>query len=777
MTRSQLAAFFLALLSACGGSSSSSSDPNPDDPPACGGSNEVCCATDPVCDLGLTCQSGTCKTPPVACGGDGEPCCAAIVVCDAGLTCLASSTCGVPPPPPCTDPYLEAPSFAVNAYPVGVASGDVDADGDLDLVVCGSPTYFLKNDGTGSFESSASYTLATDRALVVDLNGDAKNDVVFTTGSNRVYIMQGPGPATTGWKNFITGNGSFGIAVGDLDRNGKLDLVTTNLDDDSISVLLGNGDLTFAAKVDHLVESSATNVRPSAVVIGDLNGDTWPDIAVAAYQMSSLAIFLNSGTGTFGAPTLVPAASRALDLVAADLNGDGHLDLAVPRAENESVVVVLGNGDGTFGSAAWIRVGQNVVAAEVGDLDGTGGLDLVTLSSDSAAVGLLSGIGDGTFAPIANHTVAREPSDVALGDFDGDGDQDVAVASYRKRFVQVFENDGAGGLGAPPYAAAGAVPDDIASGLFDANLVPDLVVTNTSANTVSVLLGQGDGRFASPVALATGAGPSDVAVGDVDGDGKDDLVTANFGAGTVSFLRGAGDGTFLAKVDTDAGGGASSVAIGDFDGDLDGDVLVASTTDATTYLLESNGDGTFAPKVTVTALRGSLRVADLDEDGKLDLVLFASGAVQLLLGNGDGTFGSPIPGWTTGAYGLGDVTSAAGLEFVTMDLYSYPSVVRTWNRTTGTNYTSVASRQHPAELIAITLPDATGDGKAEIAMQGVLLNVGINAADGTDLATASYATGFLPKAALAVDLDGDGMDALVVPTEYDGLRVMMSVCQ
>jgi hypothetical protein len=776
MTRSKLAAFFLALLSACGGSSSSS-DPNPNDPPACGGSQEACCATDPVCDLGLTCQSGTCKPPPVACGGDGEACCAAIVVCDPGLTCSTANVCGVPPPPPCTDPYLEAPSFAINAYPESIASGDVDADGDLDLVVCGNPTYFLKNDGTGSFVSSVSYALATDRAVVVDLDGDGKDEVVLSNNSNKVFIMQGPGPATTGWKNITTGNGTIAIAPGDLNRDGKMDLVTASEAEDSISVHLGNGDLTFAAKVDHLVESSVTNVRPTAVAIGDLNGDTWPDIAVASYQMSSLAIFLNSGAGTFGAPTLVPAASRALDLAAVDLNGDGHLDLAMPRAEYESVVVLLGNGDGTFGAGTWIRAGQNVVAIEAGDLDGAGGPDLVTLSYDSAAVGILSGLGDGTFGPIANHTVAREPSDVALGDFDGDGDQDVAVASYRKRFVQVFRNDGVGGLGAPPYAAAGAVPDHVASGRFDADLLPDLVVTNTGANTVSVLLGQGGGRLAAPVALATGAGPSDVAVGDVDGDGKDDLVTANFGAGTVSFLRGAGDGTFLAKVDTDAGGGASSVAIGDFDGDGDGDVLVASNTDATTYLLESNGDGTLAPKVTVTALRGSLQAADVDADGKLDLVLFASGAVQLLLGNGDGTFGTPIPKWTTAAYGLGEVTSAAGLEFVAEDPYSYPSVVRTWNRTTGTTYTSVASRQHPAELFAITLPDATGDGKAEITMQGVLLNVGINAADGTDLATASYATGYLPKAALAVDLDGDGRDDLVVPTEYDGLRVMMSVCE
>lgn len=768
-----VASMVVSMVVGCGGGSSGS---DPGGVAACGASNETCCVTAPICDGGLTCQSGTCRPPPVACGASGEACCASMTPCDAGLTCAAGS-CAVPPSP-CTDPYAEAPSSAVNAYPEAIVAANVDTDSDLDIVVCGGGEglYVLRNDGTGQFTASAKFTITARRAVIADFNEDLKNDVVVSSGTDSAMFMPGPGPATTGWRALTTGAGSFGLAAGDLNRDGHLDLVTANQTADTISVLNGVGDGTFAAKVDYATESLALNSMPTAVAVGDLNGDTWPDVAVASQGSSNVTVFLNSGTGTLGAPASVAGgAFGALDIAIADFNGDGHPDLVVPRPEDAYVNVMLGVGEGTFAAPVGVRAAQGNVAIEVADLDDTGGLDVVAVSTESASVALFHGAGDGTFAASVNYAVAREPSDVAIGDFDGDGDRDVAVASYRKRFVQLLENDGAGRLAANVYAPAGAAPADVASGHFDANAFPDLVATNSGANTVSVLLGHGDGRFDPPAALTTGTGPTDVAVGDVNGDGEANLVTANYDAGTVSMLRGVGDGTFQPKQDTDSGGAPGWVETGDFDGDLDDDVIVSSYTDGTTYFLRSNGDGTFEAKVAVTAAYGEVRAADVDANGTLDLVLFAGSYVNFLLGNGDGTFGAPIQKWQTYDFAIGDATADTGLELVVLDIYS--NQVGTWVRTTGTAYSTIASRSKPANLRSIALPDVNGDGRADIAMVGDWLYVAINAGDGTDLVVPSYASGYLPGDAKAVDLDGDGRDDLVFPTGDDGLRVLMSVCQ
>jgi FG-GAP-like repeat len=183
-------------------------------------------------------------------------------------------------------------------------------------------------------------------------------------------------------------------------------------------------------------------------------------------------------------------------------------------------------------------------------------------------------------------------------------------------------------------------------------------VANSEHNGyVSILLGNGDGTFQAAAYYAAGRYAESVAVGDFNGDGKLDLAVANneFN-GYVSILLGNGDGTFQAPAHYAAGSNANSVAMGDFNGDGKADLAVTdgSTNSGSVEILLGNGDGTFQAPATYTAGNYPISVAvgDFDGDGRPDLAManYAdAGSVTILLGNGDGTFQAPAT-YATGRY-------------------------------------------------------------------------------------------------------------------------------
>src|SRR5262249_40599744 len=139
--------------------------------------------------------------------------------------------------------------------------------------------------------------------------------------------------------------------VADLRQNGTLDVITLNIG--SVSVLLGNGDGSFQSHVDY-----AAGLSPSALAVGDFNGDGIPDLAVADAGDSrdhhgGLRLLLGNGDGTFRPPVDVVSGSIFIDVAAADFNGDGNLDLVVSTDRSSfvtdpGVFELLGDGDGTF---------------------------------------------------------------------------------------------------------------------------------------------------------------------------------------------------------------------------------------------------------------------------------------------------------------------------------------------------------------------------------------------------------------------------------------------
>jgi len=357
--------------------------------------------------------------------------------------------------------------------PMSVATGDFNGDGKLDLALGmqedGNPGYVNvllgKGDGTFTPVSSSPATGRTPGSMVVgDINGDGKLDLAVANYSdNTVTILLGRGDGTflpPSGSTVRVGAGPTALALGDFNRDQKLDLVVANGTDNTLTILLGNGDGTFTP-----ASSPPAPGSPFGLAVGDFNGDGKLDLAVANFDVNTVTILLGNGDGTF-APAPSPPASKGPALAVGDFNSDGKLDLAVTNSGDSTVTILLGNGDGTFAPISGC-CGTSVsltftLGMAAGDFNGDGKLDLaVAIQNNQPAspadyVAILLGKADGTFSPTDfSLLLPNDPYSLAVGDFNGDGKLDFATASAPYNFVSVLLQTPSSGTG-PDFAIAGS---------------------------------------------------------------------------------------------------------------------------------------------------------------------------------------------------------------------------------------------------------------------------------------------------------------------------------
>src|SRR6267143_1127199 len=476
------------------------------------------------------------------------------------------------------------------------------------------------------------------------------------------------------------GRNPTSVTAGDFNGDGKLDLAVTNEGSNNVSVLLGNGDGTFRAAADYSV-----GALPFSVTAGDFNGDGKLDLAVANEGSNNVSVLLGNGDGTFRAAADYSVGAQPFSVTAGDFNGDGKPDLAVANAGSNNVSVLLGNGDGTFQAAVSYAVGSGPVSLVSGDFNGDGKFDLAAANESGNNVSVLLGNGDGTFPSPASYGAGLQPWSVTSADFNGDGKPDLAVVNNGSYTVSVLLGNGDGTFqAAVSYSVGSALPVSVTSGDFNGDGKLDLAVALQATDRVSVLLGNGDGTFQAAVPYAVGSGPLSVASGDFNGDGNLDLATAN--RTNVSVLLGNGDGTFQPAVGYGTESSRRSVTIADFNGDGKLDLALAGgtnpgTNDNSVNVLLGNGDGTFQAAVSyhhTGSVPFSVTSGDFNGDGKLDLVTAnafwgppppeGSNSVSVLLGNGDGTFQAAV-NYATGSSPLsvmsGDFNGDGKLDLVT----------------------------------------------------------------------------------------------------------------
>jgi len=404
--------------------------------------------------------------------------------------------------------FAAAASFEVGADPVDLAAADLNGDGPAEVVTANSATddcTVLRTDPDGIFAHNPCLGDGQSQGPIAaqarDLNRDQLPDVVFADYyRERLFVSRGRGDfrfadgqpyAVSAYTRHLVigdlnldrfpdlliassppandsqvdstdllrsdGAGGFlpkvqiasavgrgGIAVGDLNRDGRPDIATAGRD--SLTLFAGNGRGSFTPLGNPL--ALPTGAEPRSIDAGDVDRDGWLDLVTANRTTRNVSLFFGNGRGSFAARRDYPLAGGPWAAVVADATGDAIADIVVsadagPSAMEPGVVVLL-VGDGRRGfTVATLPAGIQPQRTLARDVTGDAIADLVTANRQSSTISLLEGIGGGEFAPPVTFRVGDTPSDLDLPDLDGDGRPDTLTANLNGHDCSILLNQSA----------------------------------------------------------------------------------------------------------------------------------------------------------------------------------------------------------------------------------------------------------------------------------------------------------------------------------------------
>ncbi|OUJ69493.1 hypothetical protein BXP70_26270 [Hymenobacter crusticola] len=800
---------------------------------------------------------------------------------------------------PSTGVFELGPTLAPASYSSAEVLGDVDGDGDLDLLVASSSEGIVSvrlNDGTGAFVDSRQLNIANRVGIKLgDVDGDGDLDLLTVNGQGvDVYFNDGSG-AFANPRSVAVDGAVFDTTFGDIDGDGDLDLLAAvfyDLYNSGVSVRLNDGTGTFGDA--QLVRVGATIV---AVALGDVDGDGDLDLLTTDGPSRAVQISLNTGIGTFGLSSTVTVGEDPVRTVPADLDADGDLDLLTVNRQSHTVSVWRNTGTGTFANPTSVSVGLLPFNLTVADLDGDGDLDFVTPNARANSLSVRLNNGSAQFTANQEVSGTNGPISVIPGDVDGDGDLDLLALSGEGRVQQYFNvnNDQlivtalspapntiaapratsvgvtfnqplrsqaatqgalqvfsqqAGGKKAGTATSTGPTltfdpttdfkagetvtatltraaqsnsgqnlgraqvfqfttttlpspgtfsgdsesstdngPVSVTAGDVDGDGDLDLLTTNLgnvnspnglgNGTTITVRRNDGTGTFTNAQHLTVGRGPTQAVLADLNGDGTLDLLTANSSSATVSVRLNTGSGSFGPGAEVGSGN-IHGIAVGDVDGDGDQDLLLADYNEPSTVAIGlNNGTGTFpffdfsaARRVSVGSRPINIALGDVDGDGDLDFVTSSSNGttVSVRVNNGTGIFTGTQEvgvGFNPMQVVLGDVDGDGDLDVVTANYYNYfnPAINYT-NSTASVRLNNGNGLFAGDQQVAIgrgarsvALGDVDGDGDLDLLAPNELTNsvgVRLNNGSGAFSGSQQVAVGDNPTYLALADLDGDG---------------------
>lgn len=776
-------------------------------------------------------------------------------------------------------------TFDTGSNPAGIAIADIDGDGKPDIVVANgnfSVSIFrnMCSPGSitaGSFSAKVDIMASTSPydVAIGDLDGDGKPDLAVPNYmNNTVSVFRNnsePGTISTGSfdprVDFPVGSNPYRVAIGDIDGDGKPDLIVTNWSSNTVSILknlssAGSFTLSsFATKVDF-----TTGTNPGQIAIADIDGDGKQDVTIANQNSNSFSIFRNISTsGLLTTSSLAPRADFLMDistgaraLAVGDVDGDGKPDLVIGNSfpgNNKSYVFRNTSTSGTIATGSFAPRIEFIAGNEpsniaIGDLDGDGKADIVvstansisllrnklseplpppppTISSFAPASGAVGSsvtlTGSGFSATLSDNIVwfgavkatvtAATATQLTVTVPAGATYQPVSVTvngltGFSKApFLVTFQSSRT--INATSFAtmvefATGTVPWSVAVGDFDLDGKPDLVAVNSNSNSVSVIRNTSvsgsiiSDSFASRVDFSTGSNPQHAAIGDLDGDGKPDLVVTNWGSNTVSVFRNISSsgsitsGSFAPKVDFPTGNAPFKVCIGDLDIDGKPDLVVTNYSDGTFSVLRNTSvPGSISTSSFETKFDFSsgvnpyfASIGDLDGDGKPDLAVanFNSSTVSVFRNSsipgafGLSSFAPKVDFFTsigTICPVIGDIDGDSKPDMVVLNNHTNTvSVFRNISMPGSLNSGSFEPRvdfTSGNSPYSVAIADIEGDGKPDLVVAGGAVSIHRNTSISGSINTSSFATkveinGGDSSFEIAVcDFDGDGRPDFALP--------------
>jgi hypothetical protein len=337
---------------------------------------------------------------------------------------------------------------------------------------------------------------------VGDINHDGKLDLVAGDYQQVAYdlrgvsVLLGHGDGTLGPATLFAARNDYvsDVPLADLDGDGNLDIIASSgaSNPPVVSVLFGDGAGSFTPL--DVPIATVSGLAPFASVTGDFNKDGKLDIATANSSGVGIgtSVMLNRGMRTFAAPTTYDVTWGSESIATGDFNNDGVLDLVrndpFPDGDVNApgrIALLIGRGDGSFAPATFVSVGLHVSKVATADLNRDGRLDLIATAYSGDRVGVLLGNGDGSFSA-APQLTPMQPRDAIAADWDHDGRLDLIVGGNSG--VAVYVGNGDGTFGDPEKCPAAGRTYQVATGDFDSDGRLDIASANMDDNVVRLLL-------------------------------------------------------------------------------------------------------------------------------------------------------------------------------------------------------------------------------------------------------------------------------------------------
>jgi hypothetical protein len=561
-----------------------------------------------------------------------------------------------------------------------IEAGDLDGDSYVDLVVLKtlggstSAVSFLYNHGTGTFNLPIDRSItATPEGLALgDIDDDGDQDIVIANSHppfSVIIILNDASRKWTDGKELELPNAPSDVALVDLNGDKLLDIAATSIEG-GLSVFLNSID-GYDSRKDMGFKLQ------QALTSGDIDGDGDEDVLTVSRAESSVRIGLNPGSGDVTEEGLFIIGNNPTDIVARDFDGDGDKDIGVCNLGDGTASVVLNNGLGRF---AWYDPQYITSSGRIatGDFDADGDHDIISSNYDTSTIEIVFNEGDGlewNVVEYESHKVVSsegirgsEPFYPTVADFDNDKDLDFIYGEELSYSIIFMENvDGEGNFKNESVAKKGG-PNLLDSPPFVAEAVDveldgdlDIVTNHVNWQHLSVLINNGDGTYDRRLNISTVPHYGyDLAVHDYDGDGDGDIITANYGVSlnfddTISFFRNdmKTSGNFTFAKDITLKKGPRTLHIADMNNDGHGDIVVAfayrkglkDIDRGEVAVMFWTGIGEYSDPKYYTAgiLPGEVYITDLNEDGNGDIICLnqgtgSGGSMSIYINDGDRSF-------------------------------------------------------------------------------------------------------------------------------------------
>lgn len=550
--------------------------------------------------------------------------------------------------------------------PRHVAVGDLNHDGYLDIVIANSGSHSIGiffNFANGTFSSQIIYSTgpksSPSSVAIGYFNNDSFLDIVLTDyaiNSIGVFLNYGNGTFTNQILTFLGSSRPLSLTTAYFNDDNLTDIAVVNDGTFTVIILSSVGNGLFQIETNqHLGYDSI----PQVVIATYFNQDTYIDLLIVNSGTSELIVLLNNPNSSFTIwKYSTGSMSHPTSLHIGDLNNDTFMDVVVANSATNNIGIFFGRTDGIVDNMIPLSIDDSFRPQSVVIIDFNNDtlLDILIIDSINKNLFIFNGYGNGSFELILKYSTGynSNPSSFAIADFDIDNKLDVIVTDNQTNHILIFSSY-------EKYFETSPIRYPTGKGLviygmdladFNNDGYQDIVVSNNGAGSLAIHLNLGNGTFEHKQTydISIDYNMDFITTKDINNDGNMDIIFILNPACNVSMLLGNGDGTFHYGNSYSIGNGSNSFmfVVDDFNHDSYVDIITANSKTDDLGIFFGYGNGTFTNMMVFSNGTGFnpylIVTGDIDNDQNLDLVLSAEekDGIQLLMGNGDGSFQNAV---------------------------------------------------------------------------------------------------------------------------------------